>query len=488
MKAGKILPELAPADAPGHSKHGAAATRRTLLTRLSGSVVTLAVASACRAGGPAPEGARPAPAFDKEVEIRWTTWGNETHPMVKASTLGVEAFSKHFPKIKVRNLPDPGCAAVTTQFAAGDGPDVAGQCCTCLPEWARAGVTENLDPYIKRDWKKEQIADFAELQYNWFNGQHFNQPELGQYAVPMYMGTIALYYNTARFREAGVPFPDETWDWDKYRETMLRLTNPAKNQFGGYMVFGWDRRQQLVNQNGGNMVDPKDDLKAVVDQPKTVEAFQWIYERMWRDHSAPRYAADGDERPQPVNIFQMIGSGFVAMMQEGSWILARMTPAALGTEEEVWNVAPLPKGPTGLRATLATTDGWIIWNGSKNKDAAWELVKFLQTDEWWEINIPITGQQPTRKSLQDRWADLLKKGQSFLANINLRPFTDAVKQNYARPVELFRFHTQVAPIVEQYYNASVRDNKQGVREAMVKAAAEANEQLRILAQQAGIKR
>jgi len=140
-------------DALGEEGATAGQTRRTLLRRLGESLATLALASACRPGGPAPEGARPAPVFDKEVEIRWTTWGNETHPMVKASTLGVEAFNKHFPKIKVRNLPDPGCAAVTTQFAAGDGPDVAGQCCTCLPEWARAGVTENLDPYIKRDWK-----------------------------------------------------------------------------------------------------------------------------------------------------------------------------------------------------------------------------------------------------------------------------------------------------------------------------------------------
>jgi multiple sugar transport system substrate-binding protein len=376
-------------------------------------------------------------------------------------------------------------------MAAGDAPDVIGQCCTSLPEWARKSATENLDPYIRRDWKKEVIADFAELQYDWFNGKHIHQPEVGQYAVPMYMGTIALYYNKNRFQAAGLAFPDDTWDWTKYREAMVRLTDPLKNQFGGYLANqSWDRRQQFVHQNGGNMVDPNDDLKAVVDQPKTVEAFTWIYERMWKEHSAPRYADGGDERPQPAPAITggYLGTGFVAMVQDGSWILARMTAANIGTEEPVWDCAPLPKGPTGLRDTLATTDGWIMWSGSKNKDAAWELMKFLQTDEWWEINIPITGQQPTRKSLQDRWTALLKTGQAILANVNLKPFTDAVKQNYGRPVELFRFHSEASAIINRYYDASVRDNREGVREAMVKAAAEANEQLKVLAQQAGIAR
>ena len=56
----------------------------------------------------------------------------------------------------------------------------------------------------------------------------------------------------------------------------------------------------------------------------------------------------------------------------------------LGHAEIDWEIAPLPKGPAG-RFTLATNDGWSIWKGSKAPDATWELLKFLQSDEWTDI-------------------------------------------------------------------------------------------------------
>ena len=37
------------------------------------------------------------------------------------------------------------------------------------------------------------------------------------------------------------------------------------------------------------------------------------------------------------------------------------------------------------------------------------LILDLQTDEWWDINMPITGQQPTRVSLQAKYPDVLRR-------------------------------------------------------------------------------
>ena len=39
----------------------------------------------------------------------------------------------------------------------------------------------------------------------------------------MYLGTMALYYNKAWFRDRGVQPPDETWDWNSWAEGMRRL-------------------------------------------------------------------------------------------------------------------------------------------------------------------------------------------------------------------------------------------------------------------------
>ncbi len=35
----------------------------------------------------------------------------------------------------------------------------------------------------------------------------------------------------------------------------------------------------LALQNGGHLVDPKDDLTCVADQPASLEALQWINDR-----------------------------------------------------------------------------------------------------------------------------------------------------------------------------------------------------------------
>src|SRR5919199_498885 len=136
---------VSPSTSPSHG----ALSRRQALRGLALAAGGIIMAGACRPGAPGGEGVPRAPMFDREVQLRWTTWGNETHPMVRASTLGVEAFTRHFPKVKVENLPDPGPAPITAQMAAGDAPDVIGQCCTSLPEWARKNATENLDPYIR---------------------------------------------------------------------------------------------------------------------------------------------------------------------------------------------------------------------------------------------------------------------------------------------------------------------------------------------------
>ena len=35
---------------------------------------------------------------------------------------------------------------------------------------------------------------------------------------------MALYYNKAMFDAAGIPYPDDTWDWDKLIEVGKQLT------------------------------------------------------------------------------------------------------------------------------------------------------------------------------------------------------------------------------------------------------------------------
>lgn len=409
----------------------------------------------------------------REVTLRWSTWGDGSNPFNQnAAPRGVRLFNEKFPKIKVEIEPQVGnwSQKNQTEWLAGTGPDLSGHCCDWGPVWARQGLLFNMEPGMKRDVPARIREDFVE----WLL-KLFHSPEAGQFALPMYTGTIALYYNKEEFQKAGVAFPDATWDWRKYREAATRLTRSAEGKYGRRVSTTYDRIMQRMHSNGGNWVDPKDDTKPAFDQPKALEALRYEWDAAHKERSGAREGggAEGAVFPSLAgkNIWQAFSEGLYAMMEEGSWILARMTQESNIPANVQWDVAPIPRGPAN-RTTLATNDGWSIWKGSKATDEAWEFVKFLMTDEWNEIAARDGGQQSGRKSFQDKWERLIKEAHPKLANKNLTPFKEAITKNEARPIELFRKHAEFArELLPKLTNDCLRDGKTPV-DATVKEVAD----------------
>ena len=429
-------------------------TRRALVFRGLGGAALLLVGCAPR-GGETTSAPKPG---ERDVTLRWTTWGNQTSPMVEAAAKGAALFTQKYPKIKVNPEPDPGPEKLFAEMVAGTAADVMGQCCATLPTWAQKGILTDLDKYIKHDWKASLVKDFSEVQYNYFWSK-----DAGRFAVPMYMGTSALYYNKDRFKRAGVAVPDESWDWNKWRDGMTRLTSISQEQWGTYLRVSRGTRNFLVNSAGGNIVDPKDDTKAAFDQKPALDAFQWIHDRMWQDNNAI-------QRPQEQgSSAAMLAKGRVAMIIDGSFALTDIIKqTADGTD---WDLALIPKGPVERR-NRATVDGWVVWKEVKNKDEAWALLTFLQSDEWWDINMPITAQQPTRLSLQAKYPEVLRKTSAALTNKNLSVFIHPTINNYIRPQENWRLDDDAAKIYEKAWNDAVVDNKAPVTDTFKQAAQE----------------
>jgi multiple sugar transport system substrate-binding protein len=458
-----------------HASQARGVVRRSVLLRGGALLGGGAVLAACGPGGGA--GDRIAMGRStREVTVRWSTWGDSQNPFnLFAAPQGVKVFNEKFPKIKIEIEPQIGDWPTKnqTEWIAGNGPDISGHCCQWGPVWARMGLLYNMEPDLKRDVPEAVRKDFVEWLMKLFWSQ-----EAGQFALPMYTGTIALYYNKDVFEKRGVPFPDETWDWNKYREMSVRLTKSAENVYGRRLITSYDRTMQRIHSNGGNWVDPKDDTKPAFDQPKAVEALRYEWEAGHKDKSAIREGTP-DTFPAGAgkNFYQAFSDGTFAMMEEGSWILTRMIQTSNVPENVNWDVAPIPRGPV-MRASLATNDGWSIWKGSKVIPEAWEFIKFLMGDEWNDINSRISGQQSGRKSFQDRWEKLIKEANPKLANKNLKPFKDAIIKNEARPIELFRKHAEAARdiINPKIINDCLRDGKTTV-DAAVKEAAELIRQL-----------
>ena len=300
----------------------------------------------------------------------------------------LEKFSAAHPNIHVFFTQDPEDFDVkmTADFVEGTAPDVLQGCCDFLPAWGQKGYLLDLRPYVAADLDRATIGDWDAAQYKAF----FTQRGV-QFALPKYHGALALYYNKDLFDESGVDYPDGSWNHDDYLRAMQRLTKDrsgARYQWGSMIDISWDRLQVHVNDWGGHFVDPQNPKRSLMSRPEAMQALGWIRDRIWGDR-----VMAGPLDVQNLETRQAFVQQRIAMVEDGSWALKDILE---GAKFRV-GVAPMPAGPA-RRVTLATTDGFAIYAGTKYPEAAWELLKFLTSRDYVEAMARAQLLQPARAS------------------------------------------------------------------------------------------
>jgi multiple sugar transport system substrate-binding protein len=436
--------------------------------------VLLAGLAACAPAGGGSGGAPKAGGSGKPVTLRLGSRGNgnQGDPGSDQVISGVKQFQTTYPNVTVDIVWSMSSDKFLAAAAAGDGFDVQDLCCAELPIEARAGVLMKLDPFIKRSMKEADVKDWIDWQYKYFN------IDGAQYGIGKYMGTTALYYNKEWFQQKGVAFPDDTWDWNKYRDAMVKLTDVPNRKFGinllGHLgtvgqTMSPDRRQAKVHQNGGTMVDPKNDLKSTLDHPKTIEAFEWLHDRIWKDNASIQPQQLPGFPDNLLGTRQQFAQGHVAMWEDGSWSLV---PLIQDKPAFAWDVVTLPKGPA-QRDVLATTDGWAMWSGTKSVDDTWLLFSWFNSDDWYAIQS--TRLQPARLTWLPKWQTLLTQTYPELQGKNLKAFTVGAEQSFAKPWELHRYHAASHPVIQAAFEESVTRNQKPVKDTHIEVARQVNE-------------
>jgi multiple sugar transport system substrate-binding protein len=342
----------------------------------------------------------------------------------------LEQFHATHPNVRVFYTPDPDNfrEKMLADMQAGTAPDVFQGCCTHFPAWAQMGYTLDLRSYVEADLDQATIADWDTAQY-----EALFAPEGQQFGLPKYHGALALYYNADLFDEYGVDYPDDTWDHDDYLEAMKRLTQDQDGDgktdlWGSTLDVTWDRIQMHVNGWGGHFVDPDDPTRCLMDTPEALAAMEWIRARMW----------DDQVMATPLDVHNLstrraFTSERVAMVEDGSWALKDI----LAEADFRIGVAPFPAGPV-RRVTLATTDGFGIYAGTKHPDAAWELLKFLIGKEYGRAMARANFLQPARASLVDEWVGFIREEFPEKAgDVDIAAFADGHVKGYSVTAEVF---------------------------------------------------
>jgi multiple sugar transport system substrate-binding protein len=347
-------------------------SRRWLLATVS--TLSGAALAACQA--PGQSGGQTTQPTGRVIELR-------THARAGSERDGyqknVDAFNARFAG-KYRAIYEPITGDLyqgqETLMAGGTIGDVhyAHQSNIKYQEYAVKGAAVQLDPYMAKDkvfmqndWP--QWPQRAHDALKVVDGKVFGLPVRGQVAW------MFLYWNRDMLKRAGVPEPTPSWTLDDLvREAKkLQEQNRSNSEFFavGYSWGSFETAVANVRRFNGEFFSPANGpgTKCTLDSAQSVQAIRWFYEHIKAGLFAPRaYGAT------------QFGEGKMAFYF-GRLAGERGTVANTARDQFEWTFDIVPKGPTGRRGGFLSIDTQQINTASRNKDAAWELLKWLTNKE-----------------------------------------------------------------------------------------------------------
>jgi multiple sugar transport system substrate-binding protein len=163
-------------------------------------------------------------------------------------------------------------------------------------------------------------------------------------------------------------------------------------------------------------------------EPESMAALQWLNDRIVNDRVLGTLPG-----VQNLGTREAFVAERVAMAEDGSWALKDILSSATFRV----GVAPFPAGPV-RKVTLATTDGFGIYAGTRHPEAAWELVKFLISQDYGRAMARANFLQPARASLVEDWIGYIREEYpEKTAGMDIAAFAEGHIQGYSVVAEVF---------------------------------------------------
>ena len=267
----------------------------------------------------------------------------------------IELISIPFPVLKQR---------IAVSVRSADAPDIAYIDGRWIPEFQATEFLADLTDQVKSLPKDDWYASSWEPAT--VGGKI--------YGIPDRVDPWMVYYNVDLFRAAGVnDFPKTT---DELVEAGKKITKNG--------VYAWgllaqndasiiSRFLNILYMHHASFITP-DGKKAAINTPEAVQALTF-YTDLLNKHGIAQPSAISDGLNE---VRQLFLTKQVAMMIDGPW--------ARGTIREMaptvnWSVGRFPAVPGNEPAFTTTTWNYVLFDNSRNKDAAWKLIEYLVRPE-----------------------------------------------------------------------------------------------------------
>lgn len=291
-----------------------------------------------------------------KTTIRFASW--DTADDVDAQQKLVDKFNEEHPDIQVvlEAYGSDFDTKISASMGSGDAPDV-------MYMWNYPAYHEGLEPldsYIEKEGEDYKKNFYSTLwNYNSYDGQI--------YGLPVGFTTHCVYYNKDLFDKAGVEAPKEGWTWKDLQETAKTIYEKT-----GVKGFSFSMKpdpydyEMYLWSNGTAYCDKDGKMEGYVDSDKALETYK-MFQDMEKDGYAVATEKSGSDEFQ---------AGQTGMFVYGAWAVKKYTEEGVN-----FGLAKLPSFGSEKSASILSSSGVAIAKSSKNKEAAWEFVKFWTSEE-----------------------------------------------------------------------------------------------------------
>jgi multiple sugar transport system substrate-binding protein len=345
-------------------------TARRALAALTAGTMAVLIVAACTPGTKSDEIAK----AGTEASGKITFWHFFTEREAASIDAAVKDFQSSHPKIKVEVKSGQDDSKVTQAISGGKGPDVGLSYSTdIVGKFCSSGAWRDLAPYISRDKVDLDKLNARTKEYTEFAGKRCSMPFLAD--------AYGIFYNKDMFAKAGIAGPPKTLD--ELTEDAKKLT--VKNPDGSLKTVGFLPLSDFY-ENAPAHLAPATGAKWLTDDGKSAIGTDpnWKTLLTWQRNLIDWYGYDnlvkfkaglGDEFSAD-NAFQ---KGQVAINIDAEFRLAFLKDQAPKLQ---YGVAPFPASDASRYGGGYVTGNILgISKNAKNPEAAWELIKYLTTND-----------------------------------------------------------------------------------------------------------
>ncbi len=324
-------------------------------------------------------------AQDAPVTITvWHTY-NEVSPEndMLTKTL-IPEFEAAHPNITVEAVPYPYDGfrqALLTALAGGTGPDLARLDIIWSPEFAQQQVLAQLDA-VMPDFKDYSDKVFpGPLSTNAYDGHY--------YGLPLDTNTRVLIYNQDMLTKAGISAAPATIDDVKADCDKIKTLGDGNYLFSDGGTSGWNVLPWIWSF-GGDIVDPTmTKATGYLNSEKSVAAMQFLHDTVTSGCFSDGFIGSG------IDTWGGYFGGTIASMLEGPWLY----PTAASQYPDFKVSAGLMPAGDGGSVSVVGGENIVMFNTTKNQDAALEFLRFTQSEDY-QLKMSSIGQLTVQPGLQ----------------------------------------------------------------------------------------